>query len=447
MSPNLARVIFILFIVAAIIYDNRKEPFRSKALFVPLIWFLLSGSKTASEWLGKTPPEGSNIDYTQGDPFNRAFLITIMVLAVVILFRRRYRFGSLFRDQPWLLALFLFMGISVLWSDFAMVSAKRWFRSIGDLLMALVVLTEADSFLALQKIIRRAGFILIPLSILFIKYFRDIGVAYSYHGATMWVGVTTHKNSLGQLSCVVALYFLWRVIYMDKKEPMDILFLLMSFWILKGSGSASSKTSFTVFITGALILIVLKKISEDPNRVNRFLLITVVLFLFVNFLMEFLQNQSLVAFMVTSSGRDMTLTGRTVLWSDLIRISMSNPLLGSGYGGFWLGDLGNDLWLRHTWEPEQAHNGYIDILVNLGFIGLILFTGLLVASYRRILENLKTDRNVGCFQLTFFTIVLLYNVTESSFTKPTSFLWLLFLMIVTGIPLMHPGKDGDYENV
>jgi len=446
MPPDLARIVFIGFIIAVLVYDNRKEPYPSKGLLIPLVWFMLSGSKSVRGWLGQTPPPDASIDYTSGDPLSRAVLIVLMLLALFVLYKRHFRIHDFVKENKWVFYLFIYMGVSILWSDFEMVSIKRWYRSIGDLLMALVILTEVNPFLALQKTIRRTGFILITLSLLYIKYFRDIGVGYDYEGFTMWVGVTTHKNSLGQLACVMGLYFTWRLIFSEKRGPVDILFLFISVWILKGAGGATSKTSLIVYLLGVLTLIALKKIGNDPSKISKILMVVLILFLMTNVLVEILQNQSLIAFLITSSGGDMTLTGRTYLWSDLIQIGLSSPILGSGYGGFWVGDIGHDLWLKHTWKPGQAHNGYIDVFVNLGLVGLVLLVGFLAESYRRILINLRLNHAIGSFQLTFFTIILLFNITESSFNKPTSFLWVLFLLVVVGIPSGEFDEQGGHDN-
>ena len=75
------------------------------------------------------------------------------------------------KNNIWILVLFLYLGISILWSDFMGVSFKRWIRATGDLVMALVVLTEPAPYEAIKTLINRCAIVLIPLSLLFIKYF------------------------------------------------------------------------------------------------------------------------------------------------------------------------------------------------------------------------------------------------------------------------------------
>ena len=65
--------------------------------------------------------------------------------------------------------------LSLLWSDYPFVGFKRWFKSLGDPLMALVIVSERYPAAALTSVLRRCAFLLLPLSVVFIKYFPALG--------------------------------------------------------------------------------------------------------------------------------------------------------------------------------------------------------------------------------------------------------------------------------
>src|SRR5439155_9069149 len=84
-----------------------------------------------------------------------------------------------------------------------------------------------------------------------------------------------------------------------------------------------------------------------------------------------------------SVGRDPTLTGRTNIWNAVLS-THTNPILGTGYESFWLGRRLNEVWRQAGAGINEAHNGYLEVYLNLGLIGLFLLVVFLVASYRTI---------------------------------------------------------------
>jgi O-antigen ligase len=128
--------------------------------------------------------------------------------------------------------------------------------------------------------------------------------------------------------------------------------------------------------------------------------------------------------LISRLGRDATYTGRTNIW-DAVRSVYVNPLLGTGYDSFWLGDRLWQVWAT-AGPVNQAHNGYLELYLNLGIIGLILLAGLLISCYVTICRKLTQPRTFASLALAMWTLALFYNMTEASF-KPVflclSFLW------------------------
>ena len=65
--------------------------------------------------------------------------------------------------------------VSLLWSDFPDVAFKRWTKALGDLVMVLVVLSDREPISAVKRLFSRTEFLLIPLSVLLIKYYPTLG--------------------------------------------------------------------------------------------------------------------------------------------------------------------------------------------------------------------------------------------------------------------------------
>jgi O-antigen ligase len=126
-------------------------------------------------------------------------------------------------------------------------------------------------------------------------------------------------------------------------------------------------------------------------------------------------------------GKDPTLTDRTVLWSELLKVKI-NPLFGAGFESFWLGDRFRQFAAEHWWAPNQAHNGYLETYLNLGVVGLLLLIGLLVATFWKGRRELLTNFQFGRFRLGFLIAVIAYNWTETAF-KNISAIWFVFYLV------------------
>jgi O-antigen ligase len=130
-------------------------------------------------------------------------------------------------------------------------------------------------------------------------------------------------------------------------------------------------------------------------------------------------------------GRDPTLTDRTIIWNTLLSLH-TNSLIGTGYESFWLGPR-----LQQVWQVvagiNEAHNGYLDIYLNLGLIGVVFLVAFLIASYATIWKKFAASPALAALCLGVWTAMLFYNVTEVAFKG--GLLWLAFLLGAMAIPV------------
>ena len=100
-------------------------------------------------------------------------------------------------EQPVAYDLFLYCFISILWSDFPFVAFKRWIKVLGLPIMALIVLTEPDREEAVTRLMKRCAYVIVPVSILFIKYYPQWGRSFDLERGAMNTGITENKNMFG----------------------------------------------------------------------------------------------------------------------------------------------------------------------------------------------------------------------------------------------------------
>jgi exopolysaccharide production protein ExoQ len=415
MNPSIALFFCVIFIVGLLIIDRRQTDDISLAIWIPLIWFMLLAAKPLGGWFNVNAFSIEE-DYISGSSIDRNVLLTLFFVGLMVLCARRKYWKNISDIKIYIGLFVLYCGISVLWSDYPDIAFRRYLRGLGTLLMIFIVMMEKNPLEAINLIIRRMGYILIPLSILIIKYYRQWGVVYGYWmGEEMVVGVASHKNSLGQLCVIFGLYCfwnfanLWRNNLLMKNKIQSIvngLLLIMVAWLLV---KANSATSIFALLAGVCIYLSLG-LSSVKNNIES---LGLYMFLFASIAFILLFPLNLIESIVELLGRNLTLTDRVFLWQDLLDVS-SNAVVGSGFESFWLGDRIDAIWAKWKWRPNQAHNGYLEIYLNLGLIGLTIMLIVLINIYRSMRKTLQREFEFGRFQMAYFGSFLLVNITEAS---------------------------------
>lgn len=444
MPPQIATLVYALGILGLFRLDRERTTEVSPALWIPVTWIFLASSRLVSEWLHPGLTLETPDQYLDGSPLDRFVMLGLFAAGIAVLLQRgRLTEKCLLANGPVLL-FFLYGAVSVLWSDYPDVAFKRWIKASGNFVMVLVVATDPDPRAAVKHLFKRLGFLLIPLSVLFIKYYPDLGRGYDRWTWTPYYGgvTTTGKNGLGYVCLIFGLSSLWRFLETLMGEvPMRKagaliahgVVLAMTLWLFWMADSATSLACF-LMAGGLMIYASLPGIAAKPSAMH-FLLGTIVFLGLVGVL--FNAGESVVAAM----GRDPTLTGRTLLWDELLRMTV-DPLFGTGFESFWLGERTEVLWRKYWWHPNQAHNGYIEVFLNLGWVGVILLAGVMIWGYRGVVAKLRQDPELGRLSLAFFAAAVVYNLTEAAF-KGLHVVWIVFLLAIIVVPGLSRSEERD----
>jgi O-antigen ligase len=313
------------------------------------------------------------------------------------------------------------------------VAFKRWTKSIGDLLMILIVLTDKQPVAALRRLFSRTGFILIPLSLLAIKYYPYFGRGYdAWSGAPVNYGVTTNKNILGVVTFVLLLGAVWRVLALLRSEETPPhrgrhllaqgTLLVLGIYLLM---IANSSTSSVCFVLGAGLLFAtsLRFVRRNAAAVH-------VLIVSLLVIVSSLTLSSGVASIAHALGRDSTLSGRTGIWAAVIPMA-PNPLVGAGFESFWLSQsvAARLSELIPGLPLNEAHNGYIEVYLELGWVGLSLIALILIDAYRRSVKAFRREPVLGGLLIAYILCAMIYSLTEAGFRMMGS-MWIFFLLAV-----------------
>jgi len=435
MSSKIALIICIVFILYLFRIEYQRKQDVSNAIWVPLLWFMIISSRSVGSWFTSFSLESELASYSSGSPIDRNIFILLMLSSLFILSKRDKSYIlQILKSNSWLIIFFIYCSLSVMWSDIPIICLKRLFRASGVFLVILVVLTENNPIEAIKTMIRRLAYVLIPFSILLIKYYRDLGTRYGEFGGTVYVGVCDNKNNLGRVILVCGFYFFLEFVSLLRNKNMsidkrhlfvNIIFLIMIWYLFI---MANSVTALVCLATGILTYTLIGIPVVKKNIKNIAFIFLLICSIFVVIQITFNITQGIILGM----GRDLTFTGRIGLWQDLLAFN-TNRLVGVGYDSFFTTDRLNILWDKYWWRPNQAHNGYLDVYLELGILGLVLWAGIVIKTFKNINRTLLVDYETGRIQMSFLFMFLLFNITEASL-KIRTMMFFVFLLTTLYCP-------------
>jgi exopolysaccharide production protein ExoQ len=430
MPAPVAALLCTLLILYLFWVDLRTNKEVSGGIWIPLIWMFLAGSRYLSAWLSLGLPIDKSVDPLEGSALDRTIFMVLIAAGLFILRRRQVAWGRLLSNNRWIWLFFLWGAISVLWSDDPFVSFKRVIKASGNAVMALVVLTEKRPYEAAGILLGRLAFICVPLSVLFVKYYPELGRTYNpWTDEPMFMGIANQKNGLGQICLLGGIYFSWALFRgreVSQKLPfyVPVLLLCMIAWLLSVADSATSLISLTM-VVALLLASRMPLIRREPRRLMVLGLTAACLI----GMLEMIFNVS--ATVLALVGRDPTLTTRVPMWQELLRIA-PNPLTGVGFESFWVADRVSGIWERYG-RLMQAHNGYLELYLSVGLVGLGLVLVSIMSGLVNVHQHLKTEHAAGILRLCFVLAAVVYNWTEATFVSVSN-IWLVFFLGVMKVP-------------
>ncbi len=261
--------------------------------------------------------------------------------------------------MQWAAALAVLVIASTIWSQFPLYTIRRSLpfalaglfglhlalrfpvrRQLSILWMAMVALAIATAVLAVC--------------------FPKLGLDASPGHHHDWQGVFTQKNACGRMMVLATAVVLanWRL------SPLRIISLMTFLFVLFMSGSRGAWVIEAVVLVLYALLAVAKRLDDR----SRLVLVRVTVCLVAILAGVMLHYLPVLLPMV---GRDTTFTGRTEIWKQVWRFILQRPVLGWGYAAFWRGIEGESFKVVAVvrFIVFHAHNGFLEIWLELGFAG------------------------------------------------------------------------------
>jgi len=374
------------------------------------------------------------------------FFGLLILASLVICAGRSAPCGKLTAANPALLLFYVYFALSALWSFHPTDSLVRIVKDFGlTVLPALVLLSDRRPSEAIRAVYFRCASVAFPLSMLYTRYYQ-FGRSYSRDGSLMYTGITTQKNTLGNLVIVYVFFLLWDY-FESRSGPRDRIWM-KKWWghlalLLIGTRLLILAQSATSYLGAAVALTLLVGSSWWlTSRVMRVAVLGAALSMPV--LMVCVQEfVPVFAPILSALGRDTTLTGRTELWQG-VRSSNVNPWIGAGFWNFWNTRTGMGISKALGGDDERltpsAHNGFLEVFIDGGLIGVAAASLLVLSATGQILRALpRRDFQIARFIILVVTLVS--NLAESYFARPSA-LWFSTVLVLLNYPFHRTVSSG-----
>ncbi len=355
-------------------------------------------------------------------PETRIFWPAMAAISVALVVQNRSRL-TLPPHIICLLAYLAFAGASVLWA----FSPERSFVRFVQQVMVVTSIVLPAILAARAADMMRALFLCFAFALILNLYFVFGGsVTIAYDGSKFvnigYQGYFEGKNYLGECAAVALLLSWYEILQRGWRRALGIIIAAIAILLVLLS---NSKTAFGLSLICPLIAwltLLLRKITRISPAIV--LLSAPICYVVLSSVKTNLMNQ--LSYRLYG---DSTFTGRTIIWDFASQEIGRSPLVGWGYQSFWLVPDSPSLeapgWVKMM---PNAHNGYYDTMLEMGYVGLALLLVFIIATLHAVGRVADRDPRRARLVLSLALFIILFNFFESLWMRGFEFLWVVFLI-------------------
>lgn len=378
--------------------------------------FLASGAFQSLVVDNSNPQAGA-----EGSPIMKVLWAVVYSVVALRVISQYHRIMRVVRENKLLLSLVLFAILSTVWSEDPALSLRRGVAVIATTALGIDFavrypireqLRLLGAVLGLTVLLSIVAQVLLPGAIPTVDTAAD---------ADAWYGVFNQKNQFARIVVLATLVALTRTRQSRRQNVIVGLSVAAAIALVI---AAKSMGGLVILIAIVLLVEVFPALRWKPKTRTALALAGVLLAIPVMYLAA--QNIDSLTGML---GRDSTLTGRVKIWPLAFSSIAKSPFLGYGYEAFWY--IAPDAIRINEmvgWDTPHSHNGYIDLTLNLGLLGLGLYLAGCLVAIRRAIGFLRADgARENMWPLAYMSFTLLNQLSESSIFASNTILWVLYV--------------------
>ena len=384
--------------------------------FTLAVLFLATGAFQSLVVDNTNPQAGA-----EGSPLMKVLWTAVYSVVAFRVLSQYHRIVPVVRANKLLFFLALFAILSTIWSEDPALTLRRGVAVLATTALGLDFAVRYP----IREQMRLLGAVLgltILLSILAQVLFPGtIPTVNTPADADAWYGVFNQKN---QFARIVVLATLLVLTHSRRSRRQGVIVGLLVAGAIALVIAAKSMGGLVILIALVLLVEVFPALRWKPRSRTALALASVLVAIPVLYLAA--QNIDSLTGML---GRDSTLTGRVKIWPLALASIAKSPFLGYGYEAFWY--ISPDAIRINEmvgWDTPHSHNGYIDLTLSLGLLGLALYLAGCAVAMRRAVALLRAnDERESLWPLAYLSFTLLNQLSESSIFSSNSILWVLYI--------------------
>lgn len=332
--------------------------------------------------------------------------ILLLMLSFIIILSKRVLIKSFFIQTNLYITILIWLYIlSTLWSVWPELTIYKSFELISYYIISIYLFRFDTNLIKLEKLL-----------VIMIIIILAGGLIYVYKFDKIIGGIRSNTGTL-----IAAIYILYLIFIKNvKHKKIKLVFALFVMLIF------GSLATFIALLVSFLILYY----NSVHNYLKPLLVMLIIFLIILSINLEFQSDNSILLEIAKISGKriDMltTMTGRLPLWSEIIKVSFSNPF-GLGYvAGERMFAFSISSLQKLGWAPTHAHNGYLASLTSIGFLGPIIVIKILLSLWKKFKEN-----NSNHFKFITGSIVLIAinNLTIMGLGGQFNPVWLIIFVL------------------
>ncbi|MEH2235669.1 O-antigen ligase family protein [Nostoc sp.] len=365
----------------------------------------------------------------EGDRIIFRLLFTFTYIVTLFLISLRWKKVTyVFSRDKFIWVILVVCALSSFWSLDSDTTIRRVFGLAGTMLFGLYLASRYTLKEQLKLCAYMLGIsaVMCFLFVLLIPQYGIGGIGGGDIDTTAWRGIYPQKNILGKRFVLSAAIFFFLAMTNRENRWVSWLGYFISGVLVLFSKSTTSMGNFIIITAAFLIyyrIIPLKYKFMIP-------ILTFFSTICIAFYTWFILQADTI---LGSIGKDTTLTGRSELWPAVLQMIAKKPWLGYGYGAFWIDQNSDHSILIQTiqWDAPNAHNGFLDVWLALGLLGVLVFLiGFVINLLRAIYLVRWNQTSENLWLLVYLTFIILSNLTETSLLEQNSLEWILYVSAI-----------------
>jgi exopolysaccharide production protein ExoQ len=380
------------------------------------VWTLLCILLLRWDWLDPTQSAVPSNDATTK--------IVCMVLGAAIAFRFSSVACSVMSYvNRGFLAFLIVVPLSILWSISPLDTVYRYVTIVSIVMVSWAFTSVAWNPRRFQHVLR-PFFTAVLIASIIVGIYLPNWIIEGGDLKDAWHGLVNSKNAFGQVAGFGVLFWAHAWLYGDAKWWRAAPFLALSVVCLFLSHSSTSLLSTTF---ASFLLILLYGLPPYMRRYMPYIvgLFAVCVLIYLGAVLQLIPGLDILFAPIHAiTGKDATFTDRSRIWQIIGEHRALSPLIGTGYGAYWIGPVSSSpsyqFLGRMFFYPWEAHNGYLEMANDLGYLGLTMLFGFLIAYIRQCAALFKTERPQAVLFIAIFFHQAMTNFSESEWLVVTA---------------------------